>query len=160
MLEARGFEVINLHYDIPREVAETEPLEKNIRDAASFALNHTDHIDWKKYDQIIFISKSIGTVVSANIKKFIGEYGERVHQILLTPLEETLPFIDKKDLVIVGEHDRFLTDPKKKLAQFPNAYIFPSFTHSLESKTNFRLSLKTLSDVCGIIDTYLDSIGA
>lgn len=160
MMESRGFEVVDLHYDIPREVAETEPLEQNIREAASFAVNHTDEIDWGKYDKIVFLSKSIGTLVASNLKKFIGDFQSRVHQIMLTPLEETLPLIAKEDLVIVGDHDRFLPDPKTKLASFPNAYIFPSFTHSLESKDNYRLSLKTLGDICGIIDTYLDSIGA
>ena len=159
MMESLGFEVVNLHYDIPREVEETEPLMKNIRDAASYAVNHTDEIDWAKYDTIVFLSKSIGTVVASNLKKFIGEQGKKVHQIMITPLDEALPLMDKDDLIIVGDHDRFFADPKKKLALFPNAYIFPSLTHSLEAKGDYRTTLKALTDICGIVDSYLNSIG-
>lgn len=159
MMAARGFEVITLHYDISREIDETLPIDTNIEQAEKYARGFLKDVSWEKYDSIVFLSKSIGTVVSSHIKNDLGEVKDRVHQIIITPLEQTLPLIDKKDLIIVGDHDRFLGDPKPKLSPFPNAYIFPSFTHSLESKDNYRLSIKTLADVCGITDMYLTSIG-
>lgn len=160
MLQSRGFETVRLHYDIDRDVQEVEPLEVNIRNAASYAVNHTDKILWENYDEIVFLSKSIGTLVASNLKSFIGARAKSIHQIMLTPLEQTIPFIDKNDLIVIGDNDRFLPDAKTKLAHFPNVYIFPHFTHSLEAQGNYRLTIKTLGDICGIIDVYLDSIKA
>lgn len=158
ILESRGFETFLLHYDIPREVEEVEPLEENIRNAASDALNKTSSIPFEDYEKIVFLSKSIGTLVATNLKNFIKERTKVVHQILITPLERTLPLIEKDDLVIVGDHDRFFPDAREKLALYPNAYVFPSFTHSLEVPGNYRLTIKTLGDICGIVESYAESL--
>ena len=158
ILESRGFETFLLHYDVPREVEEVEPLEVNIRNAARDTLNATASIPFEEYDEVVFLSKSIGTLVACNLKNYLGKRVQSLHQILVTPLEQTLPLIEKNDLVIVGDHDRFFPDAREKLALYPNAYVFPSFTHSLEAKGNYRLSIKTLGDICGIVDSYLQSL--
>ena len=65
-------------------------------------------IDFKKYDEIVFIAKSIGTVVACQIKE---KYQIPATLILFTPLNETLPYIHSKNnikLVAVGDKDRYI----------------------------------------------------
>jgi hypothetical protein len=156
VIEQAGFEMVYMHYDIPKEIHEVEPLEENIQEAFQYCKEHLAEIDFRKYDEIIFLSKSIGTIVAANYEQSQGL--SNVYQIFITPLDETLPFIEDKDLIICGDSDRYLQDAKKKLAPFPNNYIFPGFTHSLESKDNYRLTVKTIGDVTGIVDFYVRTL--
>lgn len=60
-----------------------------------------------KYD-VIFIAKSIGTVVACQIK---DKYHIPATLILFTPLNETLPYIHRKNdikLVAIGDKDRYI----------------------------------------------------
>mgnify|MGYP003295489611 CR=1 FL=1 len=66
------------------------------------------HIDFNGYDDVIFIAKSIGTVVACQIKE---KYHIPATLILFTPLNETLPYIHSKNdikLVAVGDKDRYI----------------------------------------------------
>lgn len=47
-------------------------------------------INFSEYDEIIFVAKSIGTLVACKIKE---KYNVPAKMILLTPLEGTLPYI-------------------------------------------------------------------
>ena len=65
-------------------------------------------IDFNGYDDVIFIAKSIGTVVACQIKE---KYQIPATLILFTPLKETLPYIYSKNdikLVAVGDKDRYI----------------------------------------------------
>lgn len=65
-------------------------------------------IDFSEYDDIVFVAKSIGTVVACQIKE---KYHIPAILILFTPLNETLPYIHSKNdikLVAVGEKDRYI----------------------------------------------------
>ena len=65
-------------------------------------------IDFSEYDEIVFIAKSIGTVVACQIKE---KYQIPATLILFTPLNETLPYIHSKNdikLVAVGDKDRYI----------------------------------------------------
>ena len=65
-------------------------------------------IDFNGYDDVIFIAKSIGTVVACQIKE---KYRIPATLILFTPLNETLPYIGSKNdikLVAVGDKDRYI----------------------------------------------------
>ena len=71
-------------------------------------------IDFKEYDEIVFIAKSIGTVVACQIKE---KYQIPVTLILFTPLNETLPYIHSKNdikLVAIGDKDRYIDVQKLK----------------------------------------------
>lgn len=65
-------------------------------------------IDFNGYDDIVFVAKSIGTVVACQIKE---KYHIPATLILFTPLNETLPYIHSKNdikLVAVGDKDRYI----------------------------------------------------
>lgn len=55
-----------------------------------------EEIDWSVYDDILFVSKSIGTIIAASYVKKHGLVG--VRQVLYTPLAETFSFAPEKGL--------------------------------------------------------------
>lgn len=155
LIKDRGYEMIYLHYDQPKESID-EDFNISLNRATNYLDSHAvSTLDFYSYDEVIFLSKSIGTVLSGQLKE--KNKDANIHQILLTPIEESLKYIENKDLILCGENDTYLKDAKNKLALFPNSYIFPNFSHSLESKTNYHLTLKTVEDVTGIVEQYINS---
>ena len=111
---------------------------------------------FSKYEKIIFLAKSLGTLLSSEEKEKIGR--KDIVTIAITPLEGCLKYLNSKDLIICGLNDQFLPDAKNKLSNFPNSYIFPNLSHSLEAKFNYHLTLQTVENVAGIVEAYVNSL--
>lgn len=66
-------------------------------------------IDFQEYGHIVLAGKSRGTVVACMLKE---RYGLPASLILLTPLEDTLPYLTEDNdilLVAAGSRDRYLS---------------------------------------------------
>ena len=59
-------------------------------------------VDWPQYDDVLFLSKSIGTAVSA---AFAQRHGVPCRQILYTPLSLTFAFAPQNALAFLGTAD-------------------------------------------------------
>lgn len=59
-------------------------------------------MEWADYRDLLFIGKSIGTIVGA---RYGMEKGLPVRSILLTPLEETVPFVTGQAIAFHGTAD-------------------------------------------------------
>ena len=73
------------------------------------AYNILKNMNWAEYEEVVFIGKSLGTVVACKIKERLQVPAKL---ILITPLEETLPFIHKDNdvlLVAIGDEDPWLS---------------------------------------------------
>lgn len=156
MIEMQGFEMKYLHYDVPKERRDMIELEKNIREAFDYTLNEFKGFDFSQYQKIIFVSKSIGTVVAAELEK--EKKLTNVYQIFITPLDMTLPYIEDKDLLISSDADHYLLNAKEKLSRYPHTYIFNGLPHSLESKTDINVSLAANEKVVKLVADYLKTI--
>lgn len=99
-----GIDVLSLEYGY--KVSRTVPdwdedlFNKITRDI----LNALDEISISKYDKVIFVSKSIGTVIAGKVEQTLSK---EVYQIYLTPINSSLPYITRsKDCtVILGDKD-------------------------------------------------------
>ena len=86
MAAERGYEIIRLDYgqDIHtfhgRTPAELEPI---IKLAIKRTLPQLENVPFSKYDDIIFISKSIGTTIACQLETALQLKG-KVHQFLMT----------------------------------------------------------------------------
>ena len=158
LLENRGYEMIYLHYNNHREDSDDRSIDQFILDADTYFKSKIKDINFSEYGKIIFISKSVGTVIAGQMTRKLPQ--DKVFNVFITPIDQTLEYIRKEDLVICGDHDQFFKDAKNKLAKFSYAYLFPYSSHSLESKNNYDLTTKTLNDVTSIIHVYFDSISA
>ncbi|WP_422657604.1 alpha/beta hydrolase [Paenibacillus sp. EC2-1] len=109
-----------------------------------------------KYEQVIFISKSIGTIVA-------GEVHEKldipIRHIFLTPIKDTIPYINKfNGLVVYGTKDEVFNsefakhihvDEVREVIEIPNA------NHSLESN-NVAESIEILGRVVRIYMNFIN----
>ena len=112
-------------------------------------------IDFSEYDDIVFVAKSIGTVVACQIKE---KYHIPATLILFTPLNETLPYIHSKNdikLVAVGDKDRYI-DVKmlQKLCDNEGVlcHIEQGVGHRMEVLGDLDKNLNIISNVIKLFD--------
>jgi len=112
------------------------------------------------YKNIIFVSKSLGTVFAGEVALLFEEMN--IYQFFLTPLSKTIPHIEKSACtVIVGDNDGFF--PKnniEKLCNFtlPTTHVISKANHSLEIEGDCIQSLAILSDITKVWIKFMKSI--
>lgn len=73
------------------------------------ALKTLNNINWNEYEHIVFVAKSLGTLVACKAKELLQIQASLV---LFTPLEDTLKFIRKENdvlFVAMGDNDKYLS---------------------------------------------------
>lgn len=104
--EVRGYEKIAICYD--GLLSRDKSLKECVEDIKSAALMQLKAIDLSKYDDIVFVSKSLGTVIAGWIEEKLCI---EVRHIYLTPIKDTLPYIKNgKNIitVVAGTKDKQL----------------------------------------------------
>lgn len=107
-------------------------------------------MDFGEYEEIVFIAKSLGTIVACRIKEM---YNIPASLILFTPLEGTLPYINGNNdirLVAAAEQDRHLdTNRLKELCEKENVnyYIESNVGHRMEVMNDLERNLDIISNV-------------
>ncbi len=97
-----------------------------------------ENVPFSEYDDIIFISKSIGTTIACQLETALQLKG-KVHQFLMTPIPSTLRYLsDINGLFFAGTADPYMPESKirfcrKKLPD-KTAGFFEGCNHSLEQK--------------------------
>lgn len=109
-----------------------------------------ESFDFREYDDIVFVAKSIGTVVASKLKE---EMNIKASLILLTPIPDTLPFIQKENqiiLVAASNNDRHLeSEILCNLCENENIpyYIEPNVGHRMEIKNDIERNLQVIRNV-------------
>jgi len=154
-----GFEIVEVNY------GGFEPGIKGkadkMRQAFLSALSQTEEIlksvDFSQYEKILFISKSVGTVVAgayAN-KKDIHPYN-----IFYTPVEKSFDVMNNKGIVFHGnddpwiDHSIFMEKISKTDCPY---YTFDGANHSLETGSVIA-DLKNLNYIMEVTEEYIKSI--
>ena len=130
-----GFEVLRVPYGgFPQKVR--GDVEK-MRQSADMALNQTEdmlqNIDWEQYGQILFIAKSVGTVVAT---AYAHAHGLSCKCILFTPVEATFAVPVENAIAFHGTADPWVeTETLKRLCREANVplHITENANHSLET---------------------------
>lgn len=108
--------------------------------------------DFSEYEDIVFVGKSMGTVVACKLK---AELQIDARLVLFTPLNDTLPYINSDNRVVLaamGDNDRFLDwevlrDHCEK--EDVSYYIEPGVGHSMEVKEDLTKNLQVIRNVIG-----------
>lgn len=161
--EDHGYEIIRLDYgqDIHtfrgRTAVELEPVTSL---ALKRTLRQLRTINFQEYDKIIFISKSIGTVIACETEKQLTLTG-KVRHFLMTPIPASIPYLKQADGVFFsGTADPYI--PEKTVRQaarmFPDKTggIFEGCNHSLEKKGDTAGNLKNLQKVVECLQWMLE----
>ncbi len=111
--------------------------------------------DLKEYDDIVFVAKSMGTVVACRLKE---EMNVDASLVLFTPLEDTVPFIKNENrivLVAASDNDRYLeSEILCNLCERENVsyYIEPNVGHRMEVKNDIEKNLQIIGNVIGRLE--------
>lgn len=141
--EDQGYEKRFVAYPGKREIT--------LENVLNNALEVLRDLDWNEYEDVVFVAKSLGTVVSGMIKEMLGIPARLV---LFTPLEETLPYIRRDNdvlLVAMGDRDHFLS--ADRLAQHCENegivyHIEEGVGHRMEVTNDLRRNLEI---VCRVV---------
>ena len=109
-----------------------------------------------KYKQVVFISKSIGTIVAGEVH---GKLEIPIKHLFLTPIKDTIHYINKfNGLVVYGTKDEVFSkelanqiniDKAREVIEIPNA------NHGLETQ-NVEESIEILSKLVRIYMEFLN----
>lgn len=154
-----GYEVLAVPYgDFPGGVrGDREKMEYCFRHALDQAKEILKGIIWSEYEEILFVGKSVGTIVASAYAK---EYNLDVRSIVMTPLADTFAFLEgKTDNVIVfhGSNDPWAETSLIKQICEEKEYpliLTEGANHSLETG-NMMQDLDTLKytmeKICGML---------
>lgn len=118
------------------------------------AENMINKIDFKEYEDIVFIGKSIGTEIACLIKE---KYHIPAKLILFTPLEETLPFLKADNdiiLTVLGSKDKYIeADRLRSLcaSEGIGCHIEPDVGHRMEVMNDLKRNLEIVENVVGLL---------
>lgn len=116
-------------------------------------------INFSCYHKIVFISKSIGTVIACRVQeKFCRNIP--LHHFLFTPIPSTLPYLEKIDgLFFSGTADPYISTDLVCTAakKYPSktGKIYQGCNHSLEEKGKTLKNINTLSEIIHKLQSFL-----
>lgn len=116
-------------------------------------------VDFSAYNNILFIGKSIGTIVGSAYAK---ENGFDVHSILLTPLADTFRYVCGNAIAFHGTADPWAeTDAIMEACRERSIpiYLTEGANHSLETG-DVRRDVGILRDTIQRIETFIRKIDA
>ena len=135
LAKKHGYQIQTVSYCSLPENVKGDP--EKMKQAFDLALEQTERslgsIDWNSYGNILFISKSIGTVISS---AYASRHDLTVKSILFTPLAETFSFPLAGSIAFHGTADPWAeTDSIRKLAAQKDVPLFltQNANHSLET---------------------------
>ena len=144
-----GYEVIRVPYGgFPDGVKGNA---EKMHQAFLLALEQAEHIlssiDWSAYDSVVFIGKSVGTVVAYQISARL---------VLLTPVMETFDYIRKPAIAFHGTADPWARteDVIRKCEGTIPLYLTEEANHSLETG-NVGKDIGTLLETMRTIKEYI-----
>ena len=153
-----GWEVLSVPYGgFPAKVrGDRERMKQSAEIAAAQTEDLLRDAGWSRFDQIVFISKSIGTVAAA---AYSDAHGICCRHILFTPLEETFARRIPKAIAFHGTADPWADTARiRSLCESAGIplYITEDANHSLETGDVDR-DIRNLADVMRQVRLYLSA---
>ena len=123
-------------------------------------------VDFAEYDDVVFIGKSIGTIVAAKIAADAASgtasdspAKARIRQVLYTPLEDTFRFPIGEAIAFTGDDDPWVGKENSRIPALCEergipCRLVPHANHSLESKDVFE-DMKELRRVMKETEAFL-----
>ncbi len=152
--KSKDYKIIDINYDFGYEV-HTESKEKVFEDAMTISKSILDNINYEDYERVVFIGKSIGTVVAA---KYNFENGIGAEMIIFTPVPQTFQYIDSEDCIIFhGSSDPLCAT--ELVIEFCDGHsltyaVIPDANHSLETG-NVLIDIENIHKIMYSVDKVL-----
>lgn len=157
---AHGYEVREVPYQgFPAKVkGDPDKMRQSFLIAMEQSEELLRDVDWERYEQVLFLSKSVGTCVAA---AFAVRHGLKTVNVYFTPVGATFDFHPQEGIVFHGTADPWASDAEIeegcRACGLPLINI-PDTNHSLESGDPMR-DLQILREVMERVDEYLAKSG-
>lgn len=159
IVESRGYECISISYNkMPTDIKGDEKKKQDAFDLAKKQVEQQlTSIDFNEYKSIIFISKSLGSILATDYAK---NHSINVKHILFTPVQETLSLPIKEGIVFHGTKDSWIETEdlvEKCNIEGVKLYLIEDANHSLEIE-DVLLDLDNLRCIMKNIEEYVKEI--
>lgn len=156
LARAAGYAVLPVPYaGFPEKVrGDGDKLRASFEIAWTRAGEMLEAVEWTDYRELLFIGKSIGTIVGA---RYAMEKGFSVRSVLLTPLEETFPFVTGEAIAFHGTADPWAGTSAIVAACEEKGVplcLTEGANHSLETG-NVLKDVRTLEETMRRIDSFI-----
>ena len=150
LAEKHGFEICLLPYSgFPKKVkGDKAKMQESYNIALKQAKEMLSDINFEDYDDILFVGKSIGTIVAAKIASK-SSVQDRIRFIFYTPLEETFSFPIQDAIVFTGSADPWVDEghiPALCKESGIPCHVIPNANHSLETADPL-VDIQNLSEI-------------
>ena len=158
LAEKHSFEICLLPYSgFPKKVkGDKGKMQGSYKIALQQAKEMLSDTDFEDYDDILFVGKSIGTIVAAKIASK-SSVRDRIRFIYYTPLEETFSFSVHDAIVFTGSADPWVDAGRIpalcKESAIP-CFVIPDANHSLETADPL-VDIQNLSEIMAEIARFI-----
>ncbi len=153
---AHGYEVVDVPYgNFPARVkGDKAKMEASFYSALEQCEELLRDVDYSRYDEILFLSKSIGTAIAA---AYGHRHGLTTRNVYFTPVAESFPLMDQPGIVYNGTRDAWVEGDvvvseclrlRLPLIQIEGA------NHSLETG-DWRRDLQNLRSIMDDVEQYI-----
>lgn len=154
----RGYEIAEVKYgELPVNVkGNAKKMLEAFNKALQYSKEQLDKIDFNVYDEMLFISKSVGTAVAAAYAK---NNKINARQIYYTPVAESFEVIGENGIVFHGTADPWVdTDIVRNECEKRNLplYISENANHSMETG-NVEKDIVIMEEIMKKTAEYMDA---
>ena len=165
-----GYELVRLKYhDLPSGVkGNMEKMKMAFDIAFEQSMEQLKDVEWNKYEEILFIGKSIGTAIAAKCGQELGlnevldesiTLNRVIKYVYLTPLEETYLFTKSASgIAFHGNSDPWAETEvitKKSAEKDIPLFIYENANHSLETG-DILIDIESARDVMDKILNFIN----
>lgn len=153
----RGYEIVEIKYgEMPSGVkGNTEKMKEAFRMALQYATEQLTAVEFAACDEVLFISKSVGTAVAA---AYAQQNQIKARQIYYTPVEESFEMIGQEGIVFHGTADPWAETTKIQAECEQRGlplYLTENANHSMETG-DVETDLAIMQDIMKKTATYMD----
>ena len=151
LFKSKGYECFYMRYqDIFFDAKLT--FDEKAEKVREFVFEEANKIDFTNYDEIVFISKSIGSVEAGILSERLDL---QVKQIFLTPVEKAVPYCKTNSCVVIGTRDEAYVAYKNHCDEIGiDAMYIANANHSLEVEGSVFHNIKIIEKVMKYIDEF------
>lgn len=157
---AAGYDVLPLSYGgfPPKSIGDADRMAESVRIAFEQTTGLLSGIDLASRDRILFIGKSIGTVIAARIASE-SPVRDRIRLVLYTPLEQTFSFAFGDAIVFTGTDDPWVGKSESRISALCAGRgipcrVIPDANHSLETKDPMK-DVAQLNEILNMTDAFI-----
>ncbi|KIL34414.1 hypothetical protein SD71_20590 [Cohnella kolymensis] len=152
---ATGYDLLMLEYGY--QSARTTLDQSQVDNVIQECYNSIQQII-NKYDNVVFVSKSLGTYIAGKTAELFSD--RSIRHVFLTPLQSSIPLIEKfGGLVVCGTKDQLFAEKEiQQVAGFPNTQLLKveDADHGLEVE-DLHHSLDILKSIVEASNRFLST---